>query len=110
MDVYAKYFRRLLSNNAAQIFPGAGRSSDASGSYRLLVEEMQKITTDTQQAYKIAESIDGPEADLFKDFDLSAFMEHFKLDPLARTAFALALKTASKPDLRMKGTCHSTSF
>ncbi|KAJ9664960.1 CCR4-NOT core subunit cdc39 [Coniosporium apollinis] len=102
MDVFSKYFRRLLSNNAAQIFPGAGRSSDASGSYRLLVEEMQKITTDTQQAYKIAESIDGPEADLFKDFDLSTFMDHFKLDPLARTALALALKTASKPDLRMK--------
>ncbi|OCK78418.1 Not1-domain-containing protein [Lepidopterella palustris CBS 459.81] len=102
MEVFSKYFRRLLQGNAGQIFPGAGRSSENSGSYSLLVSEMQKIRHDPQQASKIAESVDTPEGDLFRDFDLSTFMSHFKLDPVAKTTLALAFKNASKPDLRTK--------
>ncbi|KAF2145079.1 uncharacterized protein K452DRAFT_221757 [Aplosporella prunicola CBS 121167] len=102
MEVFSKYFRRLLQSNASQIFPGAAKGGDNSGTYPLLVGEMQKITQDPQQAYKIAESIDTTEGDLFRDFDLSTFMEHFKLDAVAKTTLALACKTASKPDLRTK--------
>lgn len=104
MEVYTKFFRRLLQSNASQIFPGFGRSSESSGSYNLLVGEVQKLTQDPDQAYKIAESIDTSENDVFRDFDLSRFMDHFHLDPLAKTALALACKKASKPDLRNKGT------
>ncbi|KAL2677919.1 CCR4-Not complex component, Not1-domain-containing protein [Phyllosticta citricarpa] len=103
MEVFSKYFRRLLQGNASQIFPGSAKSSDNTGSYPLLVGEMQKITQDPQQAYKIAESIDTTEGDLYRDFDLSTFMEHFKLDPVGKTTLALACKTTSKPDLRTKG-------
>lgn len=103
MEVFSKYFRRLLQSNAPQIFPGSAKGGDNSGSYGLLVEEMHKITRDPQQAYKIAESIDTTEGDLFRDFDLSTFMEHFKLDPVAKTTLALACKTTSKTDLRTKG-------
>jgi CCR4-NOT transcription complex subunit 1 len=31
-------------------------------------------------------------------------MDHFKLDPLAKTTLALAFKAVSKPDLKTKGT------
>ena len=103
MEVFSKYFRRLLQTNVTQIFPAAGRSADPSATYQLLLVEMQKITQDAQQAYKIAESIDTQEGDLFRDFDLSTFMEHFKLDPLAKTILALAVKSAAKQDLRTKG-------
>lgn len=103
MEVFSKYFRRLLQSNAGQIFPSAARTVDNSGSYALLVTEMQKIRQDPQQAPKIAESIDTTEGDLFRDFDLSTFMAHFKLDPVAKTTLALACKAASKPDLRTKG-------
>lgn len=102
MEVFSKYLRRLLQGNAGQIFPGAGRNSENSGSYSLLVSEMQKIRHDPQQASKIAESVDTPEGDLFRDFDLSTFMAHFKLDPVAKTTLALAFKSASKADLRTK--------
>ncbi|KAF2458071.1 CCR4-Not complex component, Not1-domain-containing protein [Lineolata rhizophorae] len=104
MEVYTKYFRRLLQSNAAQLFPGSARSSDSAGAgnYPMLVGEMQKISQDLQQADKIAESLDTQEGDLFRDFDLSTFMEHFKLDTLAKTLLALACKSASKTDLRMK--------
>ena len=103
MEVFSKYFRRLLQGNSAHIFNNSGRMVDSAGSYQILVSEMHKITQDPQQAYKIAESIDVQEGDLFKDFDLSTFMDHFKLDPFSKTTLGLAVKSASKPDLRTKG-------
>lgn len=105
MEVFTQYFRRLLQSNAPHIFPTSARPSDnASGTYQLLVNEMQKLTIDPDQAAKIAESLDTTDGDLFKDFDLFTFMDHFRLDPIAKMALALACSTASKPDLRTKGT------
>ena len=103
MEVFTKYFRRLLQGNAAQIFNTTGRPVDSAGSYQILVGEMQKITQDHQQPYKIAESIDTQEGDLFRDFDLSTFMEHFKLSSISKTILAIAIKSVMKADLRTKG-------
>lgn len=108
MDVYTKYFRRLLQSNGAQVFPGQSRSADNTNAanYPLLQSEVQKITQDPTQASKIAEACDTSEGDIFRDFDLSTFMDHFKLDPVAKTLLALAFKSASKADLRTKGTSY----
>lgn len=103
MEVFSKYFRRLLTGNAPQIFPGVNKSVENAGNYPLLVQEMQKVTQDMDQAQKIAETVDTSEGDIFRDFDLSTFLDHFKLDPLAKVAIALAFKTATKSDLRAKG-------
>ncbi|KAK5255910.1 CCR4-NOT core subunit cdc39, partial [Cryomyces antarcticus] len=102
MDVYEKYFRRLVQANAPKIFPGSGGSIENPGCYRILVDEMKVIAKDQEKVNRMVEAIDTTEGDVFRDFDLSTFMEHFRLDPLAKTALALAFKTASKPDLRMK--------
>jgi len=112
MEVFPQYFRRLLQNNAAAIFPGNARQSaetGTAGNYQLLVQEMQKITTEAQQASKIAEALDTNEGDLFRDFDLYALVDHFRLDPLAKVTLALACKKASKSDLRSKGMVIFTS-
>ena len=61
------------------------------------------MTQDMDQAQKIAETVDMSEGDIFRDFDLSTFLDHFKLDPLAKVALALAFKMATKSDLRAKG-------
>lgn len=103
MDVFSKYFRRLLSGNAPQIFPGLSKVVDNSGNYSLLVQEMQKVSQDPEQAHKIADTLDMSEGDIFRDFDLSTFLGHFRLDPISKVALALALKNAAKPDLRSKG-------
>ena len=102
MEVFTKYFRRLVQNNSAQIFPGPTRDAQNHATYPILAGEMQKMTQDLQQADRIAESLDATDPELFKDFDLSTFMDHFKLDPMAKTTLALACKNASKPDLRSK--------
>lgn len=102
MEVFSKYFRRLLTGNAPQIFPGINKVVENAGNYPLLVQEMQKVSQDLDQAQKIAETIDTSEGDVFRDFDLSTFLEHFRLDPLVKVALALAFKTANKSDLRAK--------
>ncbi|PTU21663.1 hypothetical protein P175DRAFT_0500547 [Aspergillus ochraceoroseus IBT 24754] len=102
MEVFSKYFRRLLTGNAPQIFPGVNKSVENAGNYPLLVQEMQKVSQDIEQAQKIAETVDTSDGDIFRDFDLSTFLDHFKLDPLVKVALALAFKTANKSDLRAK--------
>ncbi|KAL8841228.1 MAG: hypothetical protein Q9170_001017 [Blastenia crenularia] len=103
MEVFAKYFRRLLSGNSPQIFSGINRNVENPGNYQLLVQEMDKITQDPAQASKIAEIIDTSEGDIYRDFDLAAFMDHFKLDPLAKTLLASAFLHVSKAELNTKG-------
>jgi hypothetical protein len=103
MEVFSKYFRRLLTGNAPQIFPGVNKSVENAGNYPLLVQEMQKVSSDIEQAQKIAETVDTSEGDIFRDFDLSTFLDHFRLDPIVKVALALAFKMTNKSDLRAKG-------
>lgn len=106
MEVFSKYFRRLLVGNSPQIFPGIKRNVENPGNYQLLVQEMEKITQDPEQAPKIAETIDTSEGDIFRDFDLSTFMDHFNLDPIAKTLLASAFLHVSNSDLKTKGMFH----
>ncbi|CAK7202079.1 CCR4-NOT core subunit cdc39 [Sporothrix eucalyptigena] len=102
MDVYTKYFARLVASSASQIFPGLNRPGGSAGTYQVLISEMQKISHDPEQARRIAESIEIGTEDIFRDFDLSTFMEHFKLDALEKTILALAFKLGSRSDLKTK--------
>lgn len=103
MEVSSVYFRRLLQSNASHMFPNAPRTGSNEGTYPLLVAEMQKLTRSPQQAYKIADALDTTDGDLFRDFDLSTFMDHFRLDAVAKITLALACRSASKQDIRTKG-------
>ncbi|KAI9709694.1 MAG: hypothetical protein M1820_003096 [Bogoriella megaspora] len=103
MEVFTKYFRRLVQSSSATIFAGTvTRDAQNPASYPILSGEVQKILQELDQVDKIAASLDASDPELFKDFDLSGFMDHFKLDPMAKTALAFACKNASKPDLRVK--------
>lgn len=107
MDVFTTFFRRLLQSNAAAIFPSSARppaATDNAGQYKLLAEEMAKVARDPQQAEKIAQSLDTTESEFFRDFDLSTFIDHFRLNPIAKVALILPIRTASTPNLRSKGT------
>lgn len=103
MEVFTKGFRRMVVENAATIW-GTHRNAEPSGNYPLLVEHIQKITQDPSQAAKIVESVDFNDGEMvFKAFDLSTFMEHFKMNAVAKITLASAFKKATKPDLRTKG-------
>jgi CCR4-NOT transcription complex subunit 1 len=103
MDVFTKYFAKLVTQNAAVIFGANRPDADSAGSYAMLKTEMEKISHDLSQAPKIADSIETATEDLFRDFDLSTFMEHFRLDALEKTILALAFKSGSRSDLIAKG-------
>jgi len=103
MEVFQKYFSRLVVGNAPQIFPGVNRSVANPGNYQILVNEIRKISQDVDQAAKIAESIETANEDIFRDFDLSTFMDHFRMDALEKTILALAFKQGSRSDLKTKG-------
>jgi CCR4-NOT transcription complex subunit 1 len=103
MEVFQKYFSRLVVGNAPQIFPGVNRSVANPGNYQILVNEIRKVSHDVDQAAKIVDSIETANEDIFRDFDLSTFMEHFKMDALEKTILALAFKQCSRSDLKTKG-------
>lgn len=103
MEIFTKYFTRLVAGNASQIFPNLNRPGTSPGNYHILVNEIKKISHEADQASKIAESVESGTEDIFRDFDLSTFMEHFKLDALEKTLLALAFKAGSRPDLKTKG-------
>jgi CCR4-NOT transcription complex subunit 1 len=103
MDVFTRYFARLVAANATQIFPSPNRPVTNPGNHHLLVAEMRKLSRDFSQARKIAESVETGTEDIFRDFDLSTFMEHFNLDALEKTVLALAFKLGSRMDLKTKG-------
>ena len=106
MDIFTTFFRRLLQSNASTIFPASARpqaATDTAGQHKLLVEEMSKIARDPQQAERIAQSLDTSEGELFRDFDLSTFIDHFRLNPIAKVALVLPIRSVSKADLRSKG-------
>ena len=107
MEVFSKYFGRLLTRNAPHIFAGA-KAVDG-GNYRLLREEMDKILQDVNQAVKIAETIDSSEGDTFRDFDLAKFVDHFEIDTIAKCVLANAFRGCSRLDLRQKGMLNKTS-
>ena len=102
MDVYAKYFRRLLTGNS-HIFSTSSRPVETPGNYGLLVQEIEKASQDPNHAKKVADVIDTSEGDALRDFDLATFLAHFKLHPARKTILLAAFTHAGKPDLRAKG-------
>jgi hypothetical protein len=102
MEVLMYTVRKLIRQHASRIF-GNDTSSDPAGSWTVLSNEIEAIRTRPDQAKKIADAIDINEGEPFRDYDLSTFMERFKLDPVAKCMLALALKGASKSDLKTKG-------
>jgi CCR4-NOT transcription complex subunit 1 len=103
MEVFAKYIRRLLVGNSPQIFPGINRNVENPGNHQLLVEEIEKASLDTEQAKKLAEIIDTSEGDIYRDFDLTTFFNHFNLDPVGKALLASAFTQVTRQDLQSKG-------
>lgn len=105
MEVFARYFRRLVSGNAPQIFPESrgARSVENPNNYPLLIEEVEKVSKDAEQARKIAEAIDSTDDSFFRDFDLSTFLRHFDLNGIQLQLLAFAFTRCAKADLRNRG-------
>ena len=101
MELYETYFRRLLHSSWSLVFPNDGRpGANNAESHQLLVQELDKLSTDPQQAEKVAQALDASEA---HDFNYAAFVDHFRLAPFPKTALLVASRIVARPDQRRKG-------
>ncbi|KAI9893478.1 MAG: hypothetical protein M1814_006775 [Vezdaea aestivalis] len=107
-EVWAKYFRKLVMANAPAVFPNPSKPSEKAPNYSMLDKEMQQLTTNTQQAVKVALALSGGTEELFRDFNLLGFMDHFELDPVEKFVLAVACKEFGRSDLQTKDSLTST--
>ncbi|KAI9734335.1 MAG: hypothetical protein M1834_002441 [Cirrosporium novae-zelandiae] len=100
---YHKYIRRLISGNAPSIFLNMNKNPENPANYRLLEEIIEKLPGNWQTAQDLAETIyTSTDTDIFKDFDLPTFADHFHLDPFSKIMLALETKMGPSEDLRTK--------
>ena len=101
MEVFETYFRRLVHNSWSLVFPTDPRpGANNTESYQLLAQELNLLSTAPEQAEKAAHALDTCAA---PDFSYSAFIDHFQLGPIGKTALLLASRTIARSDQRSKG-------
>lgn len=101
-EVYQNFFRRLISGNAMTIFPNVTRPIENPVTLRLLKEELKSLAHQPLAAHSFSDSISTSESDLFKDFDLATFFNHFHLDAWECSVLSISLRSSHKQDLRNK--------
>jgi CCR4-NOT transcription complex subunit 1 len=98
IDTYLHFIRRLIVHSQARLTATAVPSAfDASTSltFRLLVQETQRLARDPFLADRFRDGIDKGEGDIFRHFDLARFADRIGLRPLER--LVLAASTISAP-------------
>jgi len=104
MEVYHKFFRRLVASHSNTIFSPISKQPDNPSEYRLLIQHVKALANSPEEAkVKFADCIGSLDNQIFHDFDLSVFMRHFDLDGLERSILALGFESSAKPELQSKG-------
>ncbi|KAJ6618288.1 Not1-domain-containing protein [Mycena sp. CBHHK59/15] len=98
IDTYLHFIRRLIVHSQARLSPSATPSAfelSTSLTFRLLIQETQRLARDPLLAGRFRDGIDKGEGDLFRHFDLARFADRIGLRPLER--FILAASIVSAP-------------
>ncbi|KAF8894430.1 Not1-domain-containing protein [Infundibulicybe gibba] len=91
IDTYLHFIRRLIVHSQSRLASSTPPSSfDASTSltFRLLVQETQRLARDPFLADRFRDGIDKGEGDIFRHFDLARFADRVGLRPLERVVLA----------------------
>lgn len=94
LDTYLHFIRRLIVHSQARLASSAPPSAfDTSTAltFRLLVQETQRLARDPFLADRFREGIDKGEGDAFRHFDLLRFADRVALRPLERLVLASAI-------------------
>ncbi|KAF8589926.1 Not1-domain-containing protein [Ramaria rubella] len=98
LDTYLHFIRRLIVHSQARLASTAAPSAfDTSTSltFRLLVQETQRLARDPFLADRFRDGIDKGDGDIFRHFDLVRFADRVGLRPLERLVLASAIVSAS---------------
>lgn len=100
--------RRLIVHSQARLASAASPSTfDTSTAltFRLLVQETQRLARDPFLADRFREAIDKGEGDVFRHFDLLRFLDRVALRPLERMVLASSIaSSSSKRELATQAT------
>jgi CCR4-NOT transcription complex subunit 1 len=103
IDVYLHFIRRLIvhSHNRIASNPNPSNADSSSNlSFKLLVQETQRLARDPFLAVRFKEAVDKGEGEAFRSFDLAKFADRTNLQPLERFILsAPILVSASKKEL-----------
>jgi len=93
IDTYLHFIRRLIVHSQTRLFSPNPPPFDASTSltFRLLVQETQRLARDPLLADRFSHGIDRGDVDVFRHFDLVRFVERVGLRPLERLVLSSAI-------------------
>ncbi|THH31748.1 hypothetical protein EUX98_g2436 [Antrodiella citrinella] len=97
IDTYLHFIRRLIvhSNGRLGSNPSPAQFDPSSAlTYRLLVQEVQRLARDPFIADRFRDGVDKGEGDIFRNFDLLRFADRVGLRPLERLVLASAIVAA----------------
>jgi CCR4-NOT transcription complex subunit 1 len=97
VDTYLHFIRRLIVHSHTRLTTTAASSAfDASTSltFRLLIQETQRLARDPFLADRFRDGVDRGEGDVFRHFDLVRFVDRVGLRPLERIVLASSIVSA----------------
>lgn len=97
VDTYLHFIRRLIVHSNSKLSSTASPASfDASPNltFRLLVQEVQRLSRDPFLADRFRDGVDKGEGDAFRNFDFPRFLERVALRPLERLVLASSIVSA----------------
>ncbi|KAG6833483.1 hypothetical protein H0H87_006055 [Tephrocybe sp. NHM501043] len=98
IDTYLHFIRRLIvhsQNRLTSTAPPTSFDPSASLTFRLLVQETQRLARDPFLADRFRDGIDKGEGDIFRQFDLARFADRINLRPLERVVLASSIISTS---------------
>ncbi|KAH9946365.1 Not1-domain-containing protein [Epithele typhae] len=97
IDTYLHFIRRLIVHSYARLTsntPPAAFDPSSALTFRLLIQETQRLARDPFLADRFRDGIDRGEGDVFRNFDLVKFADRIGLRPLERLILVSSIVAA----------------
>lgn len=96
LETYLHFIRRLIAASQTRLSPNPTQIDQSSAlTFRLLVQETQRLARDPFLAERFRDAIDKGEGDMFRHFELNRFCERVGLRPLERLILASSIVSTS---------------
>ena len=92
---YLHFIRRLIVHSQGRLAVNVTFDTSTALTFRLLVQETQRLVRDPYLADRFRESVDKGEGDVFRNFDLGRFVDRVGLRPLERLILASSFVSSS---------------
>ncbi|KAG8856743.1 hypothetical protein FRB96_006246 [Tulasnella sp. 330] len=99
IETYLHFIRRLITASQARLSPSQSNNATFDNSialtFRLLVQETQRLARDPFLADRFRDGIDKGEGEIFRNFDLIKYFDRVGLRPLERLVLAASIVSAN---------------